>query len=527
MRMYDREIVAAIVEGDPAGLAAAYDQYARGLHAYCRSMLSEPADAADAVQDTFVIASSKVGGLREPERLRPWLYAVARNECHRRLRAKTSSAPLDEAAEMMDYTGDVGVDAERAELRALVWAALSGLNSGEREIIELNLRHELDGADLADALGVPRNQAHALASRARSQFEASLGVLLVARSGREFCMDLANILEGWDGELTVLIRKRVNRHIDRCEVCGERKRRELSPAMLLSLLPVAMLPANLRDQIFRLVADVSPGAATYRARVAHRAEPFGASGFPQPVSTPSAARWQGNYALAAVAVVAALALLGGGGVLFTDFVTHGGSPAAAGTPAQPGSTGSSGPGALVVTPSVSPLKTSHKPSPTPTPGLPAPLLTAPIPAVQPPPPAPIVHPSTPHSTKPPPPPPTTAPPTTSPPTTPPAQGKLTVAPTTPITLAPTSATFTLTAVGGPVTFSINVPSPLIATLPAVLFKPNDTVVTGSLAAGGIVTVTVSVPAGTQLLKPTILTVNPGGISVTVNPPPATLTALGP
>jgi len=513
MRMYDREIVAAIVEGDPAGLAAAYDQYARGLHAYCRTMLSEPADAADAVQDTFVIASSKVGGLREPERLRAWLYAVARNECHRRLRAKTSSAPLDEAAEMMDYTEDVGVDAERAELRALVWAALSGLNSGEREIIELNLRHELDGADLADALGVPRNQAHALASRARSQFETSLGVLLVARSGREFCMDLANILEGWDGELTVLIRKRVNRHIDRCEVCGERKRRELSPAMLLSLLPVAMLPANLRDQIFRLVADVSPGAATYRARVAHRAEPFGASGFPQPVSTPSAARWQGNYALAAVAVVAALALLGGG-VFFTDFVTHGGSPAAAGTPAQPGSTGSSGPGALVVTPSASPLKTSHKPSPTPTPGLPAPLLTAPIPAVQPPPPAPLVHPSTPPSTKPPPPTPPTPPPTTSPPTTPPAQGKLTPS-ATQVVLSPVvgaaaqqwAGTFQLTATGGPVdTYSVSVPSTLASNMTVTLST------TAPLAVGQVVTVTVTANAAGLVGA---LTVNPGNIPITI------------
>ena len=55
--MHDREIVAAVVAGDPAGLAAAYDRYAAVLHAYCRSLLSEPADAADAVQDTFVIAA--------------------------------------------------------------------------------------------------------------------------------------------------------------------------------------------------------------------------------------------------------------------------------------------------------------------------------------------------------------------------------------------------------------------------------------------------------------------------------------
>ena len=46
-------------------------------------MLGHPADAADTVQDTFVIAASRLAGLGEPERLRAWLYAVARNECLR------------------------------------------------------------------------------------------------------------------------------------------------------------------------------------------------------------------------------------------------------------------------------------------------------------------------------------------------------------------------------------------------------------------------------------------------------------
>jgi hypothetical protein len=43
--LHDREIVAAIVAGDPAGLAAGYDRYASALYTYCRSLLAEPADA--------------------------------------------------------------------------------------------------------------------------------------------------------------------------------------------------------------------------------------------------------------------------------------------------------------------------------------------------------------------------------------------------------------------------------------------------------------------------------------------------
>jgi RNA polymerase sigma factor (sigma-70 family) len=184
--MRDSEVVAAIVAGDPDGLAEAYDRYAAPLYAYCRALLREPADAADAVQDTFVIAASKLAGLRDRNRLRPWLYAVARNECRRRLRDNASAATsaLELAPEMSDESVDVTGGAERAELRALLRSAVRGLGASEQDLIELQLRQELDVAEIAAVLGVSRNHAHALLSRARVQLEISLGALLVARSGR-------------------------------------------------------------------------------------------------------------------------------------------------------------------------------------------------------------------------------------------------------------------------------------------------------------------------------------------------------
>jgi Sigma-70 region 2 len=77
----DPEVVAAIAAGELDGLAAALDKYAASLYEYCYSMAPEV--AADTVQDTFIIAWSKLDGLRDPGKLHPWLQAVAGNECFR------------------------------------------------------------------------------------------------------------------------------------------------------------------------------------------------------------------------------------------------------------------------------------------------------------------------------------------------------------------------------------------------------------------------------------------------------------
>ncbi len=507
---HDREIVAAILAGDPAGLAAAYDHYASALYTYCRSLLTEPADAADAVQDTFVVAASKLAGLREPDRLRPWLYAVARNECHRRMRARARAADLDEAGEMTDDSADVGGDVERGELRDLVRSAIAGLNPGEREVIELSLRHELDGPDLASALGVPVNQAHALASRARGQLERSLGALLVARTGRESCPELGELLAGWGGQLTVLLRKRVSRHIENCDVCGERKRRELSPAMLLSALPVFILPPGLRQQVLRLVSDASPDAARYREHVARRAEPFSPSGFPVPVFAVVRLRPRGRTV--AYAAAALLVLLAGGGAAADAMLRHGGGPvnaarnaatkSPAGISAQPTVPGVSpspissrssipatSPAAVATGPTGSPSATPTR-TPTPT--------STPTPA------------RTPTPTRTP-----TPPPTKSPTPPPPPPGTL-VPSTTQVTLAPSATgappytgTFMLTASGGPVAFTITVPQGLTV-------SPSS----GSLTKGQSRTVTVTADPTNPPPFMSALTLNPGGATVTVRYPPS-------
>lgn len=508
--MEDPEVVAAIVAGDPAGLAEAYDRYALPLYSYCRAMLREPADAADAVQDTFLVATAKVRNLRDPGKLRSWLYAVARNECLRRLRAGKARSAFEEAADMPVQAPEVGIAAERVELQQLVRDAIDGLNPGERDVIELSLGHELAGDELADALGVSRKHAHAQLSRARSQLERSLGALIVARTGRQACPDLDAMLTGWDGQMTVLIRKRISRHIERCEVCGERKRRELTPALFVGAMPIVALFPGFREQLLKMLADRSPAGMARRLAVANRAGPFGPNGFPKSISPPGAGPWHRvvhhPYARAGAAasvvaagVIAAVVIAAphhgppsagapGGPAHGASVGPNNPSPAHGGPSGHGGNSGNSGNGGNGLTPATSLPGGTGAPQAFRSPGTPgsAPSTTNPAP---------------------------TAGFSSSAPASSPASasaGTLSVS-TGQLRLVSVNGTatgtFTLTATGGPVKdYSITVGSTLAGRLTV---SPSS----GSLASGASVRITVT---STSLVAlDGHLTVNPGGQTITV------------
>ncbi|WP_434740130.1 sigma-70 family RNA polymerase sigma factor [Micromonospora sp. SH-82] len=230
----DRSLVEAVRRGDPAGLEGVYRRYADRLHTYARAMVHEPEAAADALHDAFLVAGRRMDQLRDPDRLRPWLYAIVRNECLRHLREGARSRPLADADDPVADLPDPGAGVNADQVRALVHAAAASLSPGDREVVHLAIRHDLSSADIGAALGLPANHAHARLSRARSQLERALGALLVARSGARDCPALADLVAGWQGPFTPTLRKRVARHVDDCQRCGLLRREQLSPAALLS-----------------------------------------------------------------------------------------------------------------------------------------------------------------------------------------------------------------------------------------------------------------------------------------------------
>jgi RNA polymerase sigma factor (sigma-70 family) len=289
--MRDSELAASIVDGDPRALAEAYGRYADLLWSYCRSVLNDPDNAAEAVTDTFVIAASRLDVLPTFGRLRAWLYAVARNECQRRLRSSKGKAAFEEG-ERLRRVAKVLSTGELRQLRALLAAAFGGLDDAERDVMQM-VWHGLDLAEVAAVLGVTRSDAYALFTRARDQLEASVGVLLIGWSGRGGCDEFEDMLYGRDNKLTSDLRGRLSRHIAKCGVCADRYRQQMRPSLMLCLSVGALLsesadaraaashaPAGLWEQVYQMTSQHSPEARWHKILGSRRVS-FGPDGFPK------------------------------------------------------------------------------------------------------------------------------------------------------------------------------------------------------------------------------------------------------
>jgi RNA polymerase sigma factor (sigma-70 family) len=321
----DAQLVAGVLAGDREAFAAIYDRYADRLHDFCHAVLRDRDDAADAVQDTFVLVAQRLAQLNDPDRLRPWLYAVARSVALRRVRTRRRVV-LDEVEDMADT--DPGPDraAEQVALRELVWSAAAGLSERDRALLDLHVRQGLDGAELGEAMGVGTDHAYVLLTRLRHQVERSLGALLIARQGRRDCTELDALLSGWDGRYSPLLRKRVARHVDSCAVCDDRRRTMVSPFALLAAVPLLSAPAWLRNSVLEKVelASFQSGQPTDGEATAPRAD-----------TAPGRQRLR---VVAAAAVVAAL-LAVAGVVAYVRGGPVAGEPQALELPASPTSPG--------------------------------------------------------------------------------------------------------------------------------------------------------------------------------------------
>ncbi|WP_174887403.1 RNA polymerase sigma factor [Streptomyces antimycoticus] len=200
-----------------------YEPYLDGLFTYCLSALCEHDAAAVAVGDVLAVAERRPGRGRgrvtaEGELSRPWLYAVARWACLRKLaerrgRTGTDTPGDDAGAELPEPIAAQ----RRRELAALAWPEAAGTTAEQREALELAVRHRLGPSEVAAVLGKDQEETRALLSSAACEVERTRAALAVVELGH--CPVVARLAGDTQVLLSAALRRELVRHVDDCREC--------------------------------------------------------------------------------------------------------------------------------------------------------------------------------------------------------------------------------------------------------------------------------------------------------------------
>jgi DNA-directed RNA polymerase specialized sigma24 family protein len=242
-------LVSALRAGEPDAVAALFDIYADRLFGYCWFMLRNADLAQIALRDALVVAQAHIGRLADIGNLDSWLYALTRAECRRRRPVPPSQADEPPAKPSQPD----------ADSRLMAWNAVTSMEAGAAEALDLACRHDVD---LGLVLGLPGQEAHDVLDAARQELAAALGAEILVSRGSHACPDRAEVMHGWTGTVSAELRERVLRHAASCAVCGPALPRNVSAMRVFALLPVPPLPSGTRERVLDFVAD--PRMAAYR-----------------------------------------------------------------------------------------------------------------------------------------------------------------------------------------------------------------------------------------------------------------------
>ena len=139
---------------DAPQLRVAYEKYFPIIRAKCARMLSDPEEAADVAQETFIRLWQSAMAEKTPEQLSAWIYKTATRAAIDRLRHRGRQRMLSQRAAIHSHGGGSGTSAALDEAallaRRLLYHLASQLPEDELEVAILSRIDALSHAEIAE-----------------------------------------------------------------------------------------------------------------------------------------------------------------------------------------------------------------------------------------------------------------------------------------------------------------------------------------------------------------------------------------
>lgn len=134
--------------GDPEALAQIMAAHSGDMARICMVISGDAEVVNEAVQAAWASAWRRLGSLRDPARLRPWLMAIAANQARQVLRSARRRRGYEDSV-TPPAPADPGARAELLDLAE----AVSHLESDERRLLGLRFVGGLTSEEIARELG--------------------------------------------------------------------------------------------------------------------------------------------------------------------------------------------------------------------------------------------------------------------------------------------------------------------------------------------------------------------------------------
>jgi RNA polymerase sigma-70 factor, ECF subfamily len=167
-------LVTALV-GKKIDLQAIVSEYYAALYRFGLALAKNESEAADLTQETFLILAKHQDQIREPEKMKPWLFTTLRREFLRKIRLHTAHPevefqPEEHEAPAMESNALRSIDARTA------LAALEMVEESYRSALELFYLGDLSYKEISATLGVPIGTVMSRLSRGKEQLRRALAI---------------------------------------------------------------------------------------------------------------------------------------------------------------------------------------------------------------------------------------------------------------------------------------------------------------------------------------------------------------
>ena len=227
----DERLARRAVDGDERAFAAIFSRYHQRLYRFCLSIVGNPEDAQDALQNTMVKVLRALPGEQRRIDLKPWLYRIAHNESIEVLRRRRETRELD--AELPAPGPGLAEEAGTRERLRRLLVDLDELPERQRETLVMRELAGLEFAEIGAALGTSAAVAR------QTVYEARLSLRQMDEGREMSCATVTRALSDGDGRVTR--RRDVRSHLRACADC--RRFREEIEGRRRDLAALSPLPA--------------------------------------------------------------------------------------------------------------------------------------------------------------------------------------------------------------------------------------------------------------------------------------------